>query len=102
MKPQTRLASARMIDQTPMPWRVTATTAMAAAMKIKVATIERGDSRAMPQTPWPDVQPLLNLVPKPTSKPATATTMRLGGMFGNRDRDSRARRRRTAPRSGRR
>ena len=45
-----------------MPWRVTATTAMAAAMKIKVATIERGDSRAMPQTPWPDVQPLLNLV----------------------------------------
>ena len=61
MKPQTRLASARMIDQTPMPWRVTATTAMAAAMKIKVATIERGDSRAMPQTPCPDVQPLLNL-----------------------------------------
>src|SRR5271169_1983406 len=47
MKPQARLASARMA-QPPMTCRVTATTAMAAIMKTPVATIERGDSRAMP------------------------------------------------------
>ncbi len=29
-------------------------------MKMPVAMIERGDNRAMPQTPWPDVQPLLS------------------------------------------
>jgi hypothetical protein len=26
-------------------------------LKVIVAAIERGDSRAMPQTPWPEVQP---------------------------------------------
>ena len=56
-----------------MTCRVTATTAMAATMKTPVATIERGDSRAMPQMPCPEVQPLLSLVPKPTRTPATAT-----------------------------
>jgi hypothetical protein len=27
------------------------------AMKVSVAAIERGETRAMPQTPWPEVQP---------------------------------------------
>jgi hypothetical protein len=39
-------------------------------MKDKVAAIERGERRATPQTPWPLVQPLPSLVPKPTSRPA--------------------------------
>jgi hypothetical protein len=47
---------------------------MAAAMKIAVAAIERGDNRAIPQTPCPDVQPLLSRVPKPTKSPPTAIT----------------------------
>ena len=42
-----------------------------AAMNTPVATIERGESRAMPQMPWPDVQPLPSLVPKPTKSPPT-------------------------------
>jgi hypothetical protein len=41
-------------------------------MNIAVAAIERGDKRAMPQTPCPDVQLLLSRVPKPTKSPATA------------------------------
>src|SRR4051812_22278621 len=40
-------------------------------MKIAVAAIERGDKRAMPQTPSPLVQPEPSLVPKPTSRPPT-------------------------------
>ena len=51
-------------------------------MKIAVAAIERGDSRAMPQTPCPDVQPLLSRVPKPTRSPPTAITIRLVGICG--------------------
>jgi hypothetical protein len=38
-------------------------------MNTTVATIERGDNRAMPQTPFPDVQPRPNLTPTPTIKP---------------------------------
>ena len=30
---------------------------IATPMKTPVAASERGDSRAMPQTPWPEVQP---------------------------------------------
>ena len=41
---------------------------MAAIMKTPVAVIERGDNRAMPQMPWPDVQPLPSLVPNPDQK----------------------------------
>ena len=40
------------------------------AMKVIVAAIERGDSRPMPHTPWPLVQPPAWRVPKPTSSPA--------------------------------
>ena len=40
-----------------------------AAMKAPVAPADRGERRARPQTPWPLVQPLLTVVPKPTSKP---------------------------------
>ena len=41
----------------PSTWRTTKTVTIAVAMKVAVAAIERGDSRAMPQTPWPEVQP---------------------------------------------
>ena len=43
-------------------------------MKMNVAMIERPDSRAKPQTPWPEVQPLPMRVPNPTSTPAIAIT----------------------------
>lgn len=46
------------------------TTTAAVAMNVTVATIDRTDSRAMPHTACPDVQPLPSRVPKPTSKPA--------------------------------
>ncbi len=55
---------------------------MAAIMKIPVAAIERGDSREMPQMPWPEVQPLPSRVPKPTRRPATAIVMMLPGSCG--------------------
>ena len=42
------------------------------AMKVTVATTERGDSRAIPHTPCPLVQPPPVAVPNPTSSPATA------------------------------
>jgi hypothetical protein len=64
--------------QPPTTCRVSATTIIAATTKTPVATIERGDNRAMPQMPWPDVQPLLSLVPKPTKRPATAMMATLG------------------------
>ena len=46
-----------------------ATTTMAAPMKMAVATIERVEIRAIPQTPWPDVQPPPSRAPKPTRSP---------------------------------
>ena len=55
---------------------------IAATMNTTVATIERGDSRAMPQMPWPEVQPLPSRVPKPTSRPATAIVIMLPGIAG--------------------
>src|SRR6185312_15542493 len=59
-----------------------ATVATAVTMKMTVAAIERVESRAKPQTPWPDVQPLPMRVPKPTSKPPTATSTRLDVIAG--------------------
>src|SRR5574343_146335 len=51
---------------------------MPVAMKVSVAAIERGERRAMPQTPWPLVQPEPRRLPKPTIRPAS--TMRTGGV----------------------
>ena len=39
-------------------------------MNTMVATMERFESRAMPQRPWPLVHPLPRRVPNPTSTPA--------------------------------
>ena len=44
-----------------------ATVMTAAPMKTTVATIDRADTRAKPQTPWPEVQPLPIRLPNPTS-----------------------------------
>jgi hypothetical protein len=44
---------------------------MADAIKVMTATKLRMLLRAKPQMPWPDVQPLPNLVPMPTKSPAT-------------------------------
>ena len=46
------------------------TVTMAAAMKVPTATKERGESRASPQMPCPEVQPRLMRVPTPTRSPA--------------------------------
>ena len=45
------------------------TTAKPAAMKMSVATSERGDRRARPQTPCPLVQPEPRRAPKPAKNP---------------------------------
>ena len=45
------------------------------AMNEPTATRERGEKRASPQTPCPDVQPLPRLVPKPTRAPAISKAM---------------------------
>src|SRR6185295_10956275 len=63
-------------------WRVIATPRIATTMNTIVAAIERGERRAMPQIPCPDVQPLPRRVPKPTSRPVIATTIQLGGIAG--------------------
>ena len=39
-------------------WRTTKTVTIAVATKVATAAAERGDSRDMPQMPWPEVQPL--------------------------------------------
>ena len=41
---------------------------MPAQIKINVANKERTDSLAMPQIPWPLIQPLAMHAPKPTRK----------------------------------
>ena len=43
--------------QPPSTWRVIATVITAVTMKTIVAAIERGESRPIPQMPWPEVQP---------------------------------------------
>ena len=47
-------------------------------MNTAVAAIERLDSRAIPQTPCPLVQPLPHTAPKPTSSPALTRSAILG------------------------
>ena len=42
---------------------------IAVSKKIIVARIDRGEKREIPQIPCPLVQPLLMLVPTPTSNP---------------------------------
>ena len=49
-------------------------TTIAVTMNTTVAAIERGDSRAIPQTPWPEVQPPPSRVPNPISSPAPTIT----------------------------
>ena len=41
-------------------------------MNTHVYAIERGERRALPQMPCPDVHPLPRLLPTPTRKPASA------------------------------
>jgi hypothetical protein len=47
----------------PTTWRTMNTVRAAATMKTAVAAIERGEKRAIPQTPCPLVQPLPSWVP---------------------------------------
>ena len=42
-------------------------------MKVSVATMERGESRALPQTPCPEVQPPPSVTPTPTRRPPNAS-----------------------------
>jgi hypothetical protein len=65
-----------------MPWRMMATTTIAVAMKMAVAAIERVEMRAMPQTPWPDVQPPPSRAPNPTKNPAITIVTQLAGICG--------------------
>ena len=51
-------------------------------MKTIVAAMERGESRPIPQMPWPEVQPPPSREPKPTSSPAATMTAQLDGNFG--------------------
>src|SRR5712691_10425631 len=55
-------------------WRMMNMVSAPLAMKVRVATIERGDRRDTPQIPWPLVQPLASRVPNPTSNPATKSS----------------------------
>jgi hypothetical protein len=57
------------------------TVAAAAIMKVAVATIERGENRASPQTACPLVQPDPIIDPNPTMKPAIAMTGRFVAML---------------------
>ena len=41
------------------------------AMNVSVLAKDRAENLALPQIPWPDVQPLPSAVPNPTSNPAT-------------------------------
>src|SRR6266581_3798735 len=52
-------------------------------MKMAVATMERAESRAIPQMPWPEVQPPPSRVPNPTYRPAATVTVQLAGICGD-------------------
>lgn len=82
ISPHRRLARI-FIGQAPRAWRMTATTMAAIAIKTMVATIERVENRAIPQTPCPDVQPPPSREPKPTSRPATPMSSQLVGIWGS-------------------
>ena len=51
-------------------WRAMNTVTAAAMINSPVAVLDRIDRRAIPQTPWPLVQPPPKRVPKPTYRPA--------------------------------
>ena len=59
------------------------TTAIAAATKIAVAASERGEMRATPQMPWPEVQPPPSREPNPTRRPAATITAQFAGICGS-------------------
>ena len=50
---------------------MTRTVRIAVAMNTRVAAMERGEPRPIPQTPCPLVQPAPSRVPNPTIRPAT-------------------------------
>ena len=50
-------------------------------MNDRVANIERIENLEIPQIPWPLVQPEANVVPNPTSNPATIIKILLFSIF---------------------
>jgi len=60
----------------PNKCRITNTDTAPEDIKTRVATMDLGDNRPMPQIPWPLVQPLPRRVPKPTRKPAVISSPR--------------------------
>ena len=62
---------------------MTATTTIAMNMKMVVAVMERAESRAIPQMPWPEVQPPPSRLPKPTRRPAAMIMTQLAGICGD-------------------
>ena len=56
--------------RSPDAWRMTEAVATAVTMNVMAAAIERGDSLAKPQLPWPLVQTEPNVVSIPASTPA--------------------------------
>mmetsp|Transcript_24440 Transcript_24440/g.45516 ORF Transcript_24440/g.45516 Transcript_24440/m.45516 type:complete len:221 (-) Transcript_24440:1265-1927(-) len=58
---------------------MTKTVTPVVVIKVSVATIERGDSRAIPHTPCPEVQPAPKVTPIPTiSPPITSIGVEIG------------------------
>jgi len=54
----------------PITWRRMRTDMKAVAMKVMVAVMDLLEPLEIPQTPWPEVQPLPRTEPKPTRSPA--------------------------------
>ncbi len=52
---------------------MTRTVAPVVCMNVSVAAMDRRESRANPQTPWPDVQPEAKVTPIPTMNPPTSS-----------------------------
>ena len=46
-------------------------------MKVTVAARDLAESRALPQMPWPEVQPLAAATPAPTRSPPAAARWRV-------------------------
>src|SRR5712691_1809974 len=61
-------------DATPSRCRTTNTLAIPVTRNVSVATIERAESRLIPHTPCPLVQPPPCAVPNPTRTPASRTS----------------------------
>jgi hypothetical protein len=66
----------------PIPWRAMATTIIAVPMNTPVATIERIERRAIPQTACPEVHPPPMRAPRPTRNPAITIIAQLSGICG--------------------